>query len=96
VWEEETVSECASMLHNVVLHDQALDRWRWLLDPIHAYSVKGTYNYLTMLGVHSERGRFDDVWMNQVPLNVYLCVPTSPQSNPNQRQPFPSTHHSSR
>ncbi|KEH33269.1 hypothetical protein MTR_3g434770 [Medicago truncatula] len=49
-WEEELVSECASLLHNVVLQDNTVDRWRWLLDPLHGYSVKGTYAYLTTPG----------------------------------------------
>ena len=54
-WEEETVSECAFLLHNVVLQDHILDRWRWMLDLINGYSVKGTYTYLTTPNVPSER-----------------------------------------
>jgi hypothetical protein len=74
VWEEETVSECASLLYNVVLHDQTFDRWRWLLDPMHGYSVNGTYTYLTTPDVQSERGRFEDVWLKQVQLKVSVFV----------------------
>jgi len=69
-WEEETMFDCASLLHNVVLQDQTFDRWRWLLDLIHGYSVKGTYTYLTTSDVHSERGRFEDVWQKQFSLKV--------------------------
>ena len=71
-WEEETVSECASLLHNVVLQDHILDRWRWILDPINGYSIKETYTYLTTAGGHSERGMFDDLWKKQVLLKVYV------------------------
>jgi len=67
-WEEETLSECAFLLHNVVLQDHILDRWRWMLDPINGYSVKGTYTYPTMPNVPSERGRLVDLWKKQVPL----------------------------
>jgi len=44
------------LLHNIVLQDQLLDRWRWLLDPIHGYSVKGTYHFLTSVDDAPERG----------------------------------------
>jgi hypothetical protein len=74
-WEEETVSKCAFLLHNVVLQDHILvDRWQWMLDPINGYSVKGTYTYLTTPNVPSERGRFDDLWKKQVPLKVSVFV----------------------
>jgi hypothetical protein len=73
-WEEETVSECASLLHNVVLQDHILDRWRWILDPINGYSVKGTYTYLTTSGIPSASGMFDDLWNKQIPLKVSVFV----------------------
>lgn len=73
-WEEETVSECASLLHNVVLQDHIIDRWRWMLDPLHGYSVKGTYAYPMTPGVPSECGRFDDVWLKEVPFKVSVFV----------------------
>lgn len=41
------MSECLSLLHNVVLQDNTIDRWRWSLDPIHGYYVKGVYTYLS-------------------------------------------------
>jgi len=31
---------------------------------------EGSYTYLTTSDVHSERGRFEDVWQKQVPLKV--------------------------
>ena len=39
-----------------------------MLDPLHGYSVKSTYAYL------SERGRFDDVWVKEAPLKVSMFV----------------------
>jgi len=73
-WEEETVFECASLLHNVVLQGHIIDRWWWILDPINGYSVKRTYVYLTTSGVPSERGMFDDLWNKQVLLKVSVFV----------------------
>lgn len=35
------------LLHNIVLHDNVYNTWRWLLDPIHGYSVRGSYCFLT-------------------------------------------------
>jgi len=69
-WEEESVTQCPSLLHDVVLQDHILDRWRWLLDPIHGYSVKGTYSYLTAPSFTPERGLSVDLWKKQVPLKV--------------------------
>ena len=73
-WEEETVSECVSLLHNVVLQEHILDRWRWILDPINGYSSKGTYTYLTTSGIPSAGGMSDDLWNKQVPLKVFVFV----------------------
>jgi len=42
-WEEECVRGCYVLLSNVVLHDHIQDSWRWLLDPIQGYLVRGTY-----------------------------------------------------
>jgi hypothetical protein len=45
-----------------------------MLDPLHGYSVKGTYAYLTMPGVPSDHGQFDDVWLKEVSLKVSVFV----------------------
>jgi len=50
------------LLHNIVLQDHIRDRWRWLLDHINGYSVKGTYYFLTTVDAPPESGLFDDVW----------------------------------
>jgi hypothetical protein len=46
-WEEDGVRECVTLLNNIVLQENIQDQWRWLLDPIHGYTVKGTYCFLT-------------------------------------------------
>jgi len=61
-WEEESVVECATFLHNIVLQDNIYDRWRWLLDPIHGYTVKGTYHFLTSMVTPADRSLYVDVW----------------------------------
>jgi len=42
--EEELVSECVSLLHNVVLQTHILDKWRWIIDP---FSGTGRAKLLT-------------------------------------------------
>jgi hypothetical protein len=64
-WEEECVRECSVLLHDIVLQDHLSDRWRWLLDPVNGYSVKGTYNFLTTGDESIARGLFNDVWRLQ-------------------------------
>ncbi|KEH34757.1 hypothetical protein MTR_3g068195 [Medicago truncatula] len=71
-WEEETVSECASLLHNVVLQENIVDRWRWSLDPIHGYSVKVAYGYLSTTTVPDSHGVIEGVWHKQVPIKVHF------------------------
>ncbi|XP_024628771.1 uncharacterized protein [Medicago truncatula] len=46
-WEEESVRECLVLFHNIVLQENVEDTLRWLLDPIHGYSVRGAYRFLT-------------------------------------------------
>ena len=43
-WEEESVRECTVLLNNVILQVNIKDHWRWLLGPIHGYSVSGNFN----------------------------------------------------
>ena len=73
-WEKESVSECTILLQDIVLQDNTLDRWRWLLDTINSYTVKGTYHYLTSADAPPDRGLLDDVWHKQVPLKVSLFL----------------------
>ena len=73
-WEEESVSECSSLLCDIVLQVSTLDRWRWVLDPIGGYSVKGTYKYLTLPTTPVETGLYDAAWLKQVSLKVSVFV----------------------
>jgi hypothetical protein len=47
---------------------------RWVLDPINGYSVKGTYQFLTLPDTSMVRGLFDAAWLKQVPLKVSIFV----------------------
>lgn len=71
-WEEESLRECAALLYNVVLQDNIQVRWRWLLEPIHGYSVSGAYHFLTTSDTHLPIGVVHDVWHKQVPTKVPL------------------------
>lgn len=57
---------------NIVLQDHIVDRWRWLIDPINDYYVRGTYHFLTMAKPSVDRGLSADVWHKQAPLKVNL------------------------
>ena len=73
-WEEETVVDCVGLLADFVLQENTIDRWRWILDPINGYSVRGTYQYLTSPALPVERGLSDMVWLKHVPLKVSVLV----------------------
>jgi len=73
-WEEESVSKCTVLLQDIVLQDNTSNRWRWLLDTINGYSIKGTYHYLTSADTPPDRVLLDDIWHKQVPLKVSLFV----------------------
>lgn len=60
-WEEESVRECSILLYNIVLQESVTNTWRWLLDPIHGYSVREAYRFLTHSGETVDRTLVDDV-----------------------------------
>ena len=60
-WEEESVRECSILLSNTILQDNIHDVWRWLVDPIHGYSVKGAYHFLTTNAASADTTTVDDV-----------------------------------
>ena len=66
-WEEETVRECYVLLLNIVLQDTVDDTWRWLLDHIHGYSVRGAYRFLTTSGELVDRSQVIDIWHKHIP-----------------------------
>jgi hypothetical protein len=73
-WEEEGARECSILLNNTVLQENVHDTWRWLLDPIHGYSVKGAYHFLTTTGQPLDRTLVDDVWQKHIPSKVSVFV----------------------
>jgi hypothetical protein len=73
-WEEETVTECATLLSDIVLQVDVIDKWRWVPDPINGYTVRGTYQYLTSSDSPMEQGMSDMVWLKQVPLKVSVFM----------------------
>jgi len=73
-WEEESVRECSILLSNTVLQDNVHDVWRWLLDPIHGYSVRGAYHFLTTNAASSDMTMVDDVWQKYIPSKVSVLV----------------------
>ena len=56
------------------MKDYVHDKWRWILDPINGYSVKGTYQYLTRLDTSVEHGLYNVVWLKQVSLKASIFV----------------------
>jgi hypothetical protein len=66
------VRECVGLLNNIVLQDNIQDQWQWLLDPIHGYTVKGTYRFLTTSDDHVADVAGLDVWHKLVPSKVSL------------------------
>jgi len=68
------VRECSVLLHNIVLQEKVHDVWRWLLDPIQGYSVRGAYRFLTTSGEPFDRTLVDDVWQKHIPSRVSLFV----------------------
>nr|ABN08676.1 H+-transporting two-sector ATPase, alpha/beta subunit, central region, related [Medicago truncatula] len=48
------------------------DQWRWLLDPIHGYTVCDAYRFLTTIDDQVAAGVLKDVWHKLVPFNVSL------------------------
>jgi len=73
-WEEESVRECSVLLHNIVLQENVHDAWRWVLDPIHGYSVQGAYRVLTTSSEMVDRTLVDDIWHKHIPSKVSLFV----------------------
>jgi len=59
-------------LNNVILQDNIQDSWRWLLDPIHGYSIRGTYRFLTSVDEPLVGGANNNVWHKLAPSKVSL------------------------
>ena len=53
--------ECSLLLHNTVLRANVTDKWKWHLDPIHGYSVRSAYCFITNSRDQMDRNLVDDV-----------------------------------
>ncbi|GAU39884.1 hypothetical protein TSUD_69320 [Trifolium subterraneum] len=47
---EEMLWECQTLLSNLSVQVQSLDRWQWQPDPVIGYIVRGAYQLLTAQG----------------------------------------------
>jgi len=61
-------------LHNIILQENTADKWRWLIDPINGYTVKGTYHFLTMAEPSPHRVLYDDIWQKYILLKVNVSA----------------------
>lgn len=73
-WEEESMRERYVLLHKIVLQDIVYDSWRWLLDPVHGYLVRGAYQHITSTGDLVDRTLMEDVWHKQILSKVSILV----------------------
>lgn len=73
-WEEDLLRNCCFVLHNIVVQDGVLDRWKWLLDPIKDYSVSDVYHMFTTSDQTSKRVDTSSVWLKHVPLEMSFFV----------------------
>jgi hypothetical protein len=73
-WEEESVRECSVLLLDIVLQDNVDDIWRWLLDPIHGYSVRMAYRFLITSVETADRPQVPDIWHSHIPSKVSVFV----------------------
>ncbi|PNX93679.1 receptor-like kinase [Trifolium pratense] len=73
-WEEEMLGECQALLLGVSFQAQLPERWLWLHDPDHGYSVRDAYQLLTSQDSVILDACYDLVWHKQVPLKVYILA----------------------
>ncbi|CAJ2661595.1 unnamed protein product [Trifolium pratense] len=73
-WEEELLGECQTLLLGVSLQAHLPDRWLWLFDPDHGYSVRDAYQLLTSQELVTLDACYDLVWHKQVPLKVSILA----------------------
>ncbi|CAJ2678808.1 unnamed protein product [Trifolium pratense] len=71
-WEEEMLGECQSLLLDISLQDQTIDRWQWSPDPDIGYTVGGAYQLLTSHASVTLDDAENLVWHSQVPLKVSI------------------------
>ncbi|PNX90844.1 cysteine-rich receptor-like protein kinase, partial [Trifolium pratense] len=73
-WEEELLRECQILLSNISLQAQSPDRWQWRLDPDTGYTVRGAYQFLTIIDSVTLDDAAHLIWHPQVPLKVSVLA----------------------
>jgi hypothetical protein len=68
------VRECSTLLLNIVLQENVIDTWRWLLHHSHRYTVREAYNFITNNGNSVDKSTVVDVWHKFIPSKVSLFV----------------------
>lgn len=71
-WEEDSMRECVFLVNHVLLQDNIQDSWRWIPDPIHGYSVRGAYRFLTSQAEPATENIISSVWHRLVPSKISL------------------------
>ena len=70
MWEEEVVGECSTLIHNIVLQVDEVDRWQWMLDPFKGYLDSDIYRMLIIVDYVVS----NIIWHITVPLKAFLFV----------------------
>jgi len=74
VLEEDLATECASLLSNVFLQVEVVDRWVWKLHSSDRYTVKSAYNKLTAADVDFGEGFNHVFWIKTISLKVNIFI----------------------
>jgi len=73
VWEDVLVQQCRLLLQNVVLQVDVDDKWKWHLDPVTSYSMKGDH-YLSSPTQQVVNFSSELLWHSEVSVKVSLLV----------------------
>ncbi|MCH99721.1 kinesin-like protein, partial [Trifolium medium] len=68
------LGEWQALLLTISLQAHTLDRWQWLPDPDHGYSVCGAYQLLTSQDMVDLDDGHDLIWHREVPLKVSILA----------------------
>ncbi|GAU22859.1 hypothetical protein TSUD_282260 [Trifolium subterraneum] len=74
VWEEEMLEECRTLLSDILLQPNVVDRWLWRPDPGGGNSVWGAYDLLTSTDDQVVRATPHLIWHKQLPLKVSVVA----------------------
>ncbi|MCI24067.1 70 kDa peptidyl-prolyl isomerase, partial [Trifolium medium] len=68
------LGECQALLLTISLKEHISNRWQWLPDPDHGYSIRGVYQLLTSQDMVTLDDGHDLIWHRQVPLKVSILA----------------------